>query len=298
MKTSWPLAAALFLISTPLFAQEWELGARYWLSDGDTKRSHSAQDLVPALGNPTSVLRFKGLRARIVELHARKAFANDFYLRGNIGLGSIRGGNFDDVDFLAGQVVDTETSSAVKGDKLRYFSIDVGHDLWTFNEGRGALGGFAGYHYWRERLDAFGARFIVPAGAAAIPENVAVVSNDTTWKSIRVGVAGRMRLGAKTRLLAEFAYVPRSDLKDEDSHYLRSDLGPPPNIRLEGRGKGVQFELELRHALLKDLELGAGYRYWRLRSTEGTREAAGLSLPLVEFKSERSGLMLSLTKRW
>ena len=298
MKRSWAVAVALFLVWTPLSAQEWELGARYWLSDGETKRSHSAQDLVPSLGNPTSVLTFDGLKARIVELHARKAFANEFYLRGNVGLGSIRGGNFDDVDFLAGQVVDTETSSAVKGDQVRYFSIDVGHDFWATSDGRGTLGAFVGYHYWRERLDAFGARFIVPAGAAGIPESVAVVSNETTWKSIRVGFAGRMRLGAKTRLLAELAYVPRSDLKDEDSHFLRSDLGPPPNIRLEGRGKGVQFELELRHAILKDLELGAGYRYWRLRSTEGTRQAAGLSLPLVEFESQRSGLMLSLTKRW
>lgn len=297
--------ACLACVSLGVGAQEkqsdragWGVGARYWLSSGTTERSHNAQVVAPTLGNPTSVLTFRDLKARVVELYARKAFENGLFLRGHIGLGSIRGGNFDDEDFDVGQVKTVETVSAVKGDKVRYFAIEAGPDIWVSNDARSALGFFAGFHYWRERLDSSGATFIVPAGTPGIPESVAVVSNETTWKSVRVGLAGRAAVGPRTRILADVAYVPRADMKDEDSHFLRPDLGPTPNIRTEGRGKGVQFDLELRHAIYRDLELGLGYRYWRLRSTEGTREAAGLSLPLVEFESRRSGLMLNLTKLW
>ena len=67
----------------------WELGARYWLSTGQTKRSHNAQGEFPVLGNPTSVLTYDDLTAHAIELHARKSFANRWFVKGNLGLGEI-----------------------------------------------------------------------------------------------------------------------------------------------------------------------------------------------------------------
>jgi hypothetical protein len=276
----------------------WEVGVRYWRSSGEAKWSHNSQIADPSVGNPTSILDYDGIDANVLELHARKAFPNDLFVKGNVGLGSVRKGTFDDQDFAAGQVKTQETVSPVKGKRLRYLTLDAGHDFWVAEDRGSALGFFAGFHYWVERLDAYGATFLLPAGATGVSEGVAVVSNETTWKSLRVGLAGRTKLGGKTRILADLAYVPRSDMKTEDSHYLRTDLGPTPNIRLEGRGKGWLFDLELRHAIFEDVELGIGYRYWRLRSTDGTLSATGAALPLVEFESRRNGLMFSVTKSW
>ena len=75
-------------------------------------------------------------------------------------------------------------------------------------------------------------------------------------------------------------------------------LGPVPNIIMEGSGKGFQLDMELRHAIRDAWELGAGFRYWRLRATRGNRLAAGTNLPMTELESKRSGLLLSLTRRW
>jgi hypothetical protein len=78
--------------------QDWELGARYWLSTGMTERSHNAQGVAPALGNPTSVLTYESLDAHALELHARKGFGKRWFVRGNAGLGWIRNGSFQDED--------------------------------------------------------------------------------------------------------------------------------------------------------------------------------------------------------
>jgi hypothetical protein len=73
-----------------------------------------------------------------------------------------------------------------------------------------------------------------------------------------------------------------------------------PNIIHEGEGRGVQFDAELRHAVYRRWELGVGFRYWYLKSTDGERRLNinFPDLPLVEFYSKRSGLTLSLTHNW
>lgn len=280
-------------------AQGLELGARYWYSESTTMRSHNAQGAAPSLGNPTSVLTYEEIGAHAVELHARKSLPEGGFVKGNAGVGSIRRGSFDDEDFLAGQVKFSDSTSAVKGNRLAYFTLDAGRELWNLGA-HTRLGLFAGYHYWVERLDAFGATFTV-GGPDSIPESEAVISNEVTWHSLRVGLVADARLAARGRLVMEAALVPYAGVRDEDSHWLRqdpNDLGPAPNIIVEGEGYGFHLELELRYAVAELWELGAGVRHWHLRATEGNRIAAGTSLPLNEIESRRTGLSLSLTRRW
>lgn len=289
----WLLSAAL-----PASAQGWELGARYWLSTGSTVRSHNAQGVAPSRGNPTSVLTYEDLNAHALELYARKDFGQRWFLRGNAGLGWIRSGTFDDEDFLAGQVKSIDTTSAVKGNRLSYATIDLGRDFWVL--GNTTIGLFAGYHHWTERLDAYGLIFTV-GGSGSIGESVPVITNEVTWRSLRLGIGANAGFTPRTRLSIDLAWVPYADVRDEDSHYLRTspnDLGPTPNIIMEGRGRGMQFDLELRHLIRAQWELGAGLRHWWLRATRGNRFAAGTSLPLTELESQRTGLTFSLTRRW
>lgn len=294
--------AALVLLSIVSFsaqAQGDELGVRYWYSEGKSTRSHNAQGLVPSLGNPTSVLTYEDLKTHAFELHGRKDFGQGGFLKGNVGLGETKSGSFDDEDFNRGQVKFSDTTSTVKADWLRYATIDIGKDLWR---SRGFSGGlFIGYGYWAERLDAYGIVSTVPPVGRVLPDSTLVISNETTWQALRVGFAGTWRLAAPTRIALDAALVPYSKVRDEDSHWLRqsqSDLGPAPNIHMKGEGYGVQLDLEVRHTILNAWELGAGLRYWWLRSTDGTRTAAGISVPLTELESQRFGVLLSLTRRW
>jgi hypothetical protein len=312
-----PVGAALLLLGLlcplPATAQQtastsggWELGARYWLSTGTTSRSHNAQPLVPQLGNPTSILTYDNLDAQAVELHGRKALGNAWFFKAMLGVGRINTGMFEDEDFFAGQRRFSDTLSSVKGKGLRYVSLDVGRDLWSSSPGAygpdRAWGLFAGYQEWTERANAYGlSNRINLVGNPELGNTVPAVSNEVSWRSVRVGLAARTALGGRSRLLAEAAFIPYSSVRDEDSHHLRTspnDLGPTPNIMMEGRGAGLQLDLEWRQALSDGYEFGLGFRYWQLGATRGNRRAAGTSLPLVELESQRSGVTASVTKSW
>jgi outer membrane protease len=296
------LFAGLLCGSVAVQAQEREFGIRYWHSNGTTTRSHNAQVVQPNLGNPTSVLTYDGLKAPAVELHARVRSRDRWFLRGTAGLGWIRKGSFDDEDFNAGQSKFSDSTSPVKGNRLYYGTVDIGRDLWVLGEGGSTVGLFAGYGQWVERLDAYGATFTVNGlGNANIADSVPVITNEVTWHALRLGIVANARLTQRTRLTIDATWVPYAQVRDEDSHYLRtspSDLGPVPNIIMEGRGNGVQLDLELRHFIRDQWEIGAGWRYWRLRATHGTREAAGTSVPVTELESQRSGFIMSVTRRW
>jgi hypothetical protein len=126
-----------------------------------------------------------------------------------------------------------------------------------------------------------------------------VITNDMEWHSLRAGIDARVQMGEKLFLSGTFAFVPVSWLRNDDSHNLRADLGPTPNITMDGRGRGVQMEAEMRYQLFKASELGLGVRYWKLRVTDGNIHfAGGDALPLNVFESERYGATLSLVTRW
>jgi hypothetical protein len=280
-------------------AQDAELGQRYWYSEGKTAWSHNAQMLNPSLGNPTSVLTYERLKAHALEFHGRRSFRDKLYVKGYAGIGRIESGSFDDEDFRAGQVKFSDTTSSVKGDTLNYASFDLGTDLWRFSNGRAGI--FIGYHYWREYLDAYGIVVTVPPTGRAAPDSLLVISNEATWQSLRFGFAGTWNLSAPTRIALDAALVPYAQVRNEDSHYLRqspNDLGPVPNVHSKGDGYGLQLDLELRHELQPNLEIGAGLRYWWLRARDGDHSQAGFDFELRELESRRVGLLLSLTGRW
>ena len=273
-----------------------EFGVRYWLSKGETQFSHNAQVADPTAGNPTSILTYEDRDAHSLELHARGELDEGWFIKGNFGIGSVREGSFDDEDYNVGQVKFSDTTSTVRGERLSYFTLDVGREIWRSAAGGTTLGAFAGFQQWSEHLDAFGA--LATVGPISVPDDVIVISNEVRWRSFRLGLAAKAQLFSATSIAVELAYIPHSVLRNEDSHYLRTDLGPTPNIITTGTGNGVQLDIELRHAFHKRIEAGIGVRHWHLRSTDADVSIAGFSLPVNELETRRTGVTASLTGRW
>jgi hypothetical protein len=279
-------------------AQRGEVVIRYWLSTGETKNSHNARAASPVLGNPTSVLTHENLDAHVLELAARTSFAGNGFVKGNLGVGRINTGSFDDEDYLAGQFKFLDTTSSVTEGDIAYGTIDVGFTPWSLQGGRSSVGLFLGFNQWTEEVDAYGITQTADplgVGAGDLPDSVLVVSNKAQWRSLRLGVAASLAFSERGRLVADLAYVPYSKVRNEDSHHLRPDLGPVPNIIKEGVGAGVQLDAELRYVVLRRTTLGAGLRYWRLKAEHGTDNT---DFPLVELISERIGVTLSLARTW
>lgn len=305
MRGAWFLGAAILVVAgaraqePPEAANGLEVGLRYWVGTGSTKRSHDASSFSPLLLNPTSTLTYNNLDANTLELFARKGFGERWYVKGNLGLGTINTGTFTDQDFFisGGVPVMTQTTSAADG-KLGYASVDVGRDVWQLGEATVSL--FAGYQQWNERVDGHG--FSDSFGTLGLGPGTLVVTNDLTWKSWRLGTEMRAVRG-RMRFSFEAALVPYAKYRNEDSHYLRqspNDLGPVPNVIATGQGWGGQFEAEVRRSYpeLWGLEFGIGARYWKLESEKGTQTQAGFAFPIVDLVSKRYGITLSATKSW
>jgi hypothetical protein len=301
------LICALAISPAAIAQEEWpiarrgDLGVRYWLSTGETKRSHNAQGVDPALGNPTSVLLYENLDANVLELFWRQNFRNSLFLKGTVGVGRINRGMFDDEDFEAGQVKFSDTTSSVTQGRIGYGTLDLGYQ-WVLGEGAVTLGVFGGLSQWTENVDAYGATDHLGFIGGDISRDVKVISNDVVWRALRVGFGGEFVFGRRARLSVDLAMVPYAKVRNEDSHYLRDDLGPVPNIILEGEGWGVQWDAELRYEIFRRTQLGIGVRYWHMKITDGTRQLPNdpgfPELPLTELYSKRTGVTLSLRRAW
>jgi hypothetical protein len=281
------------------------VGVRYWLSTGETTRSHNAQPLAPTLGNPTSVLAYENLDANALELFAHLGVSNSWFLKGFIGVGHINRGMFRDEDFNAGQVRFSDTTSSVTQGRIGYGAVDIGRTQWVLGEGKVSIAPFLGYSQWTESVDAYGATDHLGFIGGDIPRDVLVITNKVVWRALRIGLAAQAKVGSRTHLELDLALIPYSTVRNDDSHHLRTsptDLGPVPNIVLEGEGRGVQLDVELRHEVRRHTEIGIGVRYWHLDAYEGERFLPNRPdvphLPLVELYSTRFGITVNARRSW
>lgn len=276
---------------------EFEIGARYWVSTGKTRNSHNAQELAPALGNPTSVLTYDKLLANTGELFGR-AGDDRWFVKAMVGGGRINNGSFHDEDFAAGQVKFSDTVSSVTNGSIGYFTADFGGTVWQPRGKAIRLDLYGGVTGWTESVDAYGATDNLGFIGGDIPRDVKVITNKARWQGLRIGALYDWAFASKGRFVADVAWVPYAHIRNEDSHYLRTDLGPTPNVIKDGYGGGVQMDAEMRYVLTRGLELGAGLRYWYLKATNGDNRQGGFTMPIVEVLSERFGFTLSLSGYW
>jgi len=287
----------------PLSPYAFEVGGRYWYSSG--RLGFAFANGNPLFGNPTSTLDWRGLSAHSGEVFGRvDHIPSGVFVKGLVGLGTVTGGHIDDLDFLVTQFKFSDTTSDVHNGNLSYGMLDIG---WAYTPMVGVrLGFFAGYHYWHEKVTAYGIVCNMPsflgcpaAGAVIEGFGVAVLSYEPTVHAARIGVESRIAIDEHWSFSGEIAGVPYAALRNKDSHLLRqsmADLGPAPNVITDSSyAFGVETELFVNYALAPDIEMGAGVRYWGVMANRGGVRFGpdfGVSDPLNKFDQQRYGVLV------
>lgn len=275
------------------------MGTHYWWSEGSTRFDIDSSRLDPTLyGSPTSTLTYDGVTGNSLEFFMSVRNETDTFFKGFFGGGWLNGGSLDDEDFFAGQVKFSDTYSEIDGEGSLYLTLDIGQDFDVGYSGNLVISPFVGFNYWQESIDAYGARCTMgvvdgrqcgfPAGTYGVPSGTKVINNKAMWSSLRLGAEVTARLLNRVTFRGDAAILPAAYLLNEDSHYLRSDLGPMPNIEDSGTGWGYQLEGELKIDVDDNWAVGAGVRYW-YAETGGISDFIHLNAEsdLQDFTSER-----------
>ena len=143
-----------------------------------------------------------------------------------------------------------------------------------------------------------------PPGTIRAPFTVASMVYEPTWHAVRIGADASIRLDKRWTLTAEAAIVPYARLENKDSHLLRqsmSDLGPAPNIiSTSHSGWGGTAEVLVNYAVLPNVDVGLGFRYWGLTTSKGSVQFGPTfanSYELTRFDTQRYGLILQIKAR-
>ncbi len=277
---------------------EIDVGVRYWYSTGKTQ-----MQLFDASGAiPVSQLTWSDQTG-----HAGEGYfnirQNDYFLKGYIGAGILTGGKLQDEDFPPAISPYSSTNSGSKDGKLRYLSVDFGYYL--LNTPGGKLGGFVGYHYDSETMNAYGctqtAGNAAICGTTPIPDSVNVITEKYRWSSVRLGIAGEVELMPNLKLSGDAAWLPYTSLRGSDTHWLRLGTGPTDFTGATpqtGRGTGMQFEGIVSYMFTNNVTLGVGGRYWHMEAPDATahfESSTASGGPQVEkVKMDRYGMFVQL----
>jgi hypothetical protein len=163
------------------------------------------------------------------------------------------------------------------------------------------VGGFVGYHYYAERVNAFGCAQTASnpsclTSPPPIPASVLGITQESTWNAARVGINGVWKITDRLTLTGDAAWIPYTRLNGKDFHWLRigTDFnGPTPE---DGNGFSTQLEAILCYNVTRAFSVGIGGRYWRLETKKGGGEAhfevsaIGGGFPqAINFQTERYG---------
>ncbi len=270
-----------------------EFGARYWFSMGKT-----AKNLYDVPGTAlVSRLTYDGLRGHAVEGFGRADHTSGVYVKGYLGGGILTKGDLNDEDFEPFIVPYSSTMSNEKDGQMLYGSVDLGFNVVRNHKLR--VGGFAGYHYFQQQVNAWGCTQVATnplvCGGGGVPYNIKVITQDNTYHSLRVGIDADIRLSDHWSLRLDAAYLPHVILHGADTHWLRvgTDFNGP--IREDGKGKGYQLEAALNYALNKNVSFAVGGRYWHVETKGDTHFETGViggggSPQPVEWKSDIYGV--------
>ena len=300
-----------------------KVGTRYWISEGETEFAHCASvacgggvttfgGVTGSLGDPTSKLEYTSLRNRAFELTTDLEISN-VVLQANIGIRD-KGdtGKFRDFDWITdgasglpgdGRVYEfSDTISPVKDVSLKYSVWDIGYkvDMGSYFKGINvSVTPFVGYVRYNEMASAYGL-FDLPdsfgaGGGLTIGEDTLVIQNQIFWAGQRFGTEVEWNINPKANFLANIAYVENMSVRNEDSHVLRADLGPTPNVISTGDGRGWMIDLIGKYAYNNNLGLEVGYRYWRFEDRNAVvafGPAFTSDFPIRQLYSQRQGFMI------
>jgi opacity protein-like surface antigen/outer membrane protease len=291
-----------------------EIGGRYWLSWGRYKYDLGLLKSDPVVSySLISRLTYDDLEASTGEFAGRFTAPWNLFAKGFIGGGSIGGGHMNDEDYnIPGdapgvQVPYTNTlSPEVSGDVPTYGTIDVGYDWWR--TARYRVGTYVGYNYYRETMGAYGvyqtANPLGPFGSGGLPPTGhAIISQEATWQSVRLGAATDFYLTPRLKLSADAAYLPYVTVNAEDVHYFGNTPSVASVNPFDGYGVGAQVEAMLSYDVTGQISIGLGARYWSMWTTDAAfRRTFDATAPVTfpirhqnsKLETERAGLLAQL----
>ncbi|SJZ72123.1 Opacity protein [Enhydrobacter aerosaccus] len=240
---------------------EAEVGLRYWYSSGNfqTTNSESNTPNSPAGSN----LSYNGMTGHTGELFGRVDAPFNGFVKGYVGGGGITGGTMYDEDWGLGKALSNEptayqvTQSNIGG-SLSYVTLDLGYNVLRGPDHK--IGLFAGYNRYQMSLNATGIYYpTAPSAGAQFASNVPVISDNSTWQSLRLGMSAQVWPAERFRVDADLAYLPYVALNGMDAHWLRNAFFP-----VNGTGNGVQGELVLSYYVTDAFSIGVGGRYWSM----------------------------------
>jgi hypothetical protein len=287
---SVPVQANPFIIESdqPDLQFQSVFALRYWYGMGST-----GKDLYGVTRDTlVSRLTYDGLQSHSLEAYTRLDHSSGLFWKGYAGGGLLTGGTLRDEDFPPLTTPYSSTSSTLQNQSLGYINADVGGAILRGTDFR--FDGFVGYHYFHQRVKAFGC--VQTAGnpqicVPSIPNTVGGIVEDDTWQALRLGLAADIPLYDRFRLNVEGAWLPYVWMSGTDNHLLRPDIPIP--IREDGHGWGYQFEAMLSYRYSNALSFGAGARYWHMQSSGSAHfeDIGGVMQPL-DFKANIYGVFV------
>ena len=260
---------------------QWDLGMRYWWSEGNSTLTSvdldaNALEFTFAVRNETRTL-FKGF---------------------------VGGGWFDGE---ASDVSLMDVSTDLDGSGMVYGTMDVGQDFTLINrKAHVVLSPLIGFNYWEESVDAFGARCetgtvdgqpCTPGGIIA-PFSQEVMSGDVSWSSLRLGAELTAKFWDRLTLRADAAFLPVAYLSTDVTNRVPRYLGNSVEATGDsGPGWGYQLEGEVRLDVTQYWAIGAGVRYWYAETGDNNFIDLGLT-DVRDFSSERFGVFGNVTYRF
>ena len=287
-------------------------GISGWLmSQGQTRWNHDF-----------SRLTYKDDSTQIGEVWGQVTVLKRWFVRGDFAYGGIGNGSLIDDDFRsANGPVESRTSSNLTGNNLWYVNGDIGVKAIQFPSGRGDIGFFTGFQYWRQKHQATDVVQTVcnPGVGLCDPTNTGqnlapglrAITNTSTWMSWRVGLDTNYHMTKKFILSGKFVFMPISYLTNDDIHHLRLSnvslaggdiipaLAQDPSFRMTGFGMGTDLEASAAYMILPHVALSIGYRFWWNWIHDGTltqytRDFGASSVTFDSFQTYRHGFTVGL----
>lgn len=280
---------------------QFEVGTRYWFSNGRYQKDLTFSDSVSLQNNLVSRLTYQ-TSGNANELFGYLESPLHVFTQAYVGVGNNEiNGKLNDEDWIVLLPLYTNTLSQVSG-AIHYATIDLGYNFLSQSSNK--LGILFGYNYYKEDKNAYGCEQIAspfgPCAGESVPNNVLAITENSRWQSMRLGLMSEIDLIPRIKLKSEVAYLPYVQYRGLDIHQLREDV-PDKNSQEFGQGTGVQAQSVLSCLVGRGINVGAGARYWAMWTThQAFTEIFGQSCPcpVLPSKTERYGGFLQLSYQY
>jgi opacity protein-like surface antigen len=290
---------ALLQKAPPLPAWQFDVGARYWYSQGRYQNDLALTTNMAQQNHLVSRLTYEST-GHSGEVFWRIDSPRRIFLKGFAGLGGLTGGHMNDEDWFPTDPGDamaySNTYHARVTGTIGYATLDLGADLLGDADNR--IGLFVGYNFYRDRKDSFGCTQIgLPHPSSIcgvpVPTTTIAISQYEDWHSLRLGINGVVTVTPGLRLAVDAAYLPYARIAALDTHHQRTEM-PSPKSPAWGEGRGVQLEAILSYDVTPQFSVGVGGRYWAFWATDVLTAGFGSPTPdqALPIRAERFGTFL------